>query len=294
MDDITIDWSAVASAAAQIALILVVTIAVLWLLRRAICRVVSAHISKVREETAEDQQLRMEILSVVAIRVVSILVWITAGALILGATGLNVAPLAVVLGFIAIAIAFALQNVARDYIRGFLIYMEDWFRVGEVASVGIDPGGTNVTGMVVAMGFRCTVFRDLDGTMHIIPNNRIELAANMGRDWARINLDVSVAYKENLDEVIRVINDVCLDLKDDAAWGEDLLTVPHVERVNDLGDSGIDIKILADTKPLRQWALTGELRKRLKDRFDIEGIEIPWPHSKVYFGEAPTGKDTLN
>lgn len=294
MDDITIDWSAVAAAAAEIALILVVAVVAIWLLRRVICRVVSAHISSVREETAEDQQFRTEILSIVAVRVVSILVWITAGAMILGAIGLDVVPLAAVLGVIFIAIAFTLQNIARDYIRGFLIYMEDWFRIGEVASVGIDPGGTNVMGTVVAMGFRRTVLRDLDGTMHIIPNNRIELAANMGRDWARINLDVSVAYKENLDEVIRVINDVCLDLKEDAAWGEDLLTVPHVERVNDLGDSGIDIKILADTKPLRQWALTGELRKRLKDRFDIEGIEIPWPHSKVYFGEVPTGKDSLN
>ena len=82
-------------------------------------------------------------------------------------------------------------------------------------------------------------------------------------------------------------------LKDDPPWGQDLLTVPAVTRVNNLGDHGVEIKILADTKPIKQWALMGELRKRLKDRFDAEDIEIPWPHTKVYFGNAPVenGKD---
>ena len=77
-------------------------------------------------------------------------------------------------------------------------------------------------------------------------------------------------------------------MKEDATWGVDLLTTPAVTRVNNLGDHGVEIKIMADTKPIRQWALTGELRKRLKDRFDEEGIEIPWPHTMVYFGNSPS------
>ena len=86
-----------------------------------------------------------------------------------------------------------------------------------------------------------------------------------------------------------VINDVGEQLKADAVFGPDLLTTPKAERVDNLGESGIEIKILADTKPIRQWALTGKLRKRLKARFDQEGIEIPWPHAKVYFGNAANG-----
>ena len=111
----------------------------------------------------------------------------------------------------------------------------------------------------------------------------------MTRDWSRVNLDVTVAYKENLDSVIQVINEVGQGMKDDPNWGQDLLTAPAVTRVNNLGDHGVEIKILADTKPIKQWGLMGELRKRLKDRFDEVGIEIPWPHTKVYFGNAPGG-----
>ena len=109
----------------------------------------------------------------------------------------------------------------------------------------------------------------------------------MTRDWSRVNLDVTVAYKENLDNVIQVINEVGQGMKSDTTWGKDLITAPEVTRVNNLGDHGVEIKILADTKPIRQWALMGELRKRLKDRFDEVGIEIPWPHTKVYFGNKP-------
>jgi small conductance mechanosensitive channel len=130
--------------------------------------------------------------------------------------------------------------------------------------------------------------------MHIIPNGKIDQASNLARDWARINLDISVGYNEKLDRVIQVINDVCEKFKEDADWGGDLLTTPKVERVNNLGDSGIDIKILGDTKPGRQFALMGELRKRIKDRFDDEGIEIPWPHTKLYFGNAFSEKGVVN
>jgi small conductance mechanosensitive channel len=130
--------------------------------------------------------------------------------------------------------------------------------------------------------------------MHVIPNSKIELASNMTRDWARINLNISVGYNENLDRVIEVTNDVCQKFKDDETWGKNMTSVPEVVRVDSLGDSGIEIKILGDTKPGQQWALMGELRKRLKDRFDQEGIEIPWPHTKVYFGNTMQGGSTAN
>jgi len=208
-------------------------------------------------------------------------VWVVAAVMVLSELNVDIAPILATVGLGALAFGLAAQNIIRDYLNGFFILMEDWYRVGEVAVIS----GTG--GLVEDVNLRRTVLRDLNGTMHIFPNSKVESASNMTRDWSRINLNVSVAYKENLTRVFEVVNEVGQQMKDDTVWGRDLLTVPKVERVDNLGNSGIEIKILADTKPIRQWALTGELRKRLKDRFDEEGIEIPWPHAKVYFGDKP-------
>jgi small conductance mechanosensitive channel len=185
--------------------------------------------------------------------------------------GVNITPILATIGVAGLAIGLAAQNIIRDYLHGFFIIMEDWYRVGEVANVA------GIGGLVESISLRRTVLRDINGTMHVIPNNKIELASNMTRDWSRVNLNISVSYNENLSKVFSVINEVGNEMKDDPEWGTDLLTAPHAERVDNLGDSGIDIKILADTKPIKQWRLMGELRKRLKDRFDQEDIEIPWP-----------------
>ena len=102
-----------------------------------------------------------------------------------------------------------------------------------------------------------------------------------------LSLEEHLAYGTDLDHAISVINRVGQELAEDENWGKLINTVPQVLRVNNLGDSGIDIKMLGDVKPLQQWAVMGELRLRIKKAFDAEGIEIPWPHTKVYFGNAP-------
>jgi len=286
--DFNFELSALATGAVKVLIIVLFTVVMLWILKRAIRRIITARIPKLREESQEQLSMRSETLAGVIARTVSFIVWIVVFMMILSVLGINIAPILAAVGLAGLAVGFAAQNIIRDYFHGFFIIMEDWFRVGEVATIAGE------TGLVVDMGLRRTTLRDLNGTMHIVPNGKIELASNMARDWARINLDISVSYNENLDKVIQVINEICQQLKDDSDWGSDLLTTPKVERVNNLGDSGIDIKILGDTNPGRQWALTGELRKRLKGRFDEEGIEIPWPHTKVYFGNKLTEKESVN
>ena len=101
-------------------------------------------------------------------------------------------------------------------------------------------------------------------------------------------MTISVAYKENLDKVFKIINEVCRELKNDPEWGGRLLDTPSVVRVGDLGNNGVDIIVTGSTKAGAHWGLTGELRRRIKNRFDEEGIEIPWPHTKVYFGNTPS------
>ncbi|MFC1955721.1 mechanosensitive ion channel family protein [Chloroflexota bacterium] len=115
----------------------------------------------------------------------------------------------------------------------------------------------------------------------------MRVASNYTRHFARVNLDVSVAYDTDLDYAINVINRLGQELAEDENWAPLIKTPPQVLRVNKLGDSGIDIKILGEVKPMQQWAVMGELRLRIKKTFDAEGIEIPWPHTKVYFGNAP-------
>jgi len=267
----------------RVGIILVMAFVIVLVARQMIPKLLKAHLPKIRKERPAQLAERSKTLSRVVVQVISVIVWIMAFVMILSGLGVDITPLLASLGVASLALGFAAQNIIRDYLHGFFIIMEDWYRVGEVAMIS----GTG--GLVENITLRRTILRDLNGTMHIFPNSKVESASNLTREWARINLNVSVAYKENLSHVFQVINQVCQEFKDDADWGKDMLTVPHVERVDNLGDSGIEIKILGDTKPIRQWALTGELRKRIKDRFDQEGIEIPWPHTKLYFGNAPGG-----
>ena len=278
--DFTFDLSVVVTSGLRILLIIIIVLVLQFIARRIIPRMISVRIPKIREESPDQLAARSKTLSSVVVQAVGAIIWVVAIVMMLSALGVNIGPLIAGVGVAGLALGFAAQNIVRDYLNGFFIIMEDWYRVGEVAVIA----GTG--GLVEDISLRRTVLRDLNGSKHFIPNSKVELATNLTREWARINLNVSVAYKENLDHVFSVINQVCQEFKDDPTWGPDMLTTPHVERVDNLGDNGIEIKILGDTKPIRQWALMGELRKRLKERFDEERIEIPWPHTMVYFGNA--------
>jgi small-conductance mechanosensitive channel len=200
--------------------------------------------------------------------------------MVLGVLNVDTTPLLATAGVVSLGLGFAVQDIIRDYLQGFVIFMEDWYRLGDwVVIAGME-------GTVEQITPRRTVLREINGTLHIIPNSQIPTASNQTRDWARINLLITVAYKENIDRVYRVIDEICQELKDDPEFGKYLTSTPTAMRVSDLGDHGVDICIRGDTEPGEQWSLTGELRKRIKTRFDLENIEIPWPHTKVYFGEA--------
>jgi len=199
--------------------------------------------------------------------------------MILDEAGVPIASILVGLGIAGVAIGFGAQYLIRDIIAGIFIIMENQYRVGDVARVA------GVAGLVEQITLRKTVLRDLDGIVHHVPNGEIRVASNFTRHFSRVNLNISVSYGTDLDHAISVINRVGKELAEDEKWRKVIKTPPQVLRVDNLGDSGIDIKILGDVKPIRQWDVMGELRLRLKKAFDAEGIEIPWPHTKVYFGD---------
>lgn len=198
---------------------------------------------------------------------------------ILAEVGVNIGPALAGLGILGLAVSFGAQSLIKDLINGLFILVENQYGVGDVVKVG------SIAGLVEEVNLRRTVLRDLDGVVHFIPNSEIAIASNFTKEFSRVNMNISVGYGEDLDRVIDVINRVCTAMAAEKEWKEKIIKTPQVLRVDKLSDSGIEIKILGDTLPVAQWDVMGELRKRIKQEFDKEHIEIPWPHMKVYFGD---------
>lgn len=232
------------------------------------------------EEDTEIEK-RTDTLSSSLVTITGVIILIIAILTILPEFGVNITTLIAAIGVGGLAIAFAAQNLVRDFITGFFILFEDQYRVNDVVTIA------GISGLVEEIGLRRTILRDLDAKVHSIPNGKVEISTNHTKKFSRVNLNISVGYGENLDKVFETINRVCQEMAADPKWKEDFISTPTVLRVDNLGDSGIDIKIMGDTKPARQWDIMGELRLRIKKTFDSEGIEIPWPHTKVYFGNTP-------
>ena len=276
----SLDW--LASSGIRI-LVIIATAAVIYLLLRysipPLIRRTVEH--RMKGKFAEEIKQRANTMSSMLVKIGLGIIVILALITILSELGVNITALLAGVGIIGIAIGFGAQSLIKDYISGIFILLEDQYDIGDVVKVA------GIAGLVEEVGLRRTVLRDLDGIVHSIPNSEITTASNFTKGYSRVNLNISVAYGEDLDRVIKVINKVCQEMAEDPGWKADILSTPQVLRVDNLGDSGIEIKILGDTMPIRQWAVMGELRLRLKRAFDAEGIEIPWPHTKVYFGNAP-------
>ncbi len=193
----------------------------------------------------------------------------------LSEVSLNIAPVLAGAGIVGLAIAFGAQNFVKDIIGGIFVLLEDQYSVGDVVKIG------ETAGLVEDFNLRRTVLRDMDGVVHFVPNGEVRIASNLSKDFARVNLDISIGYGEDIDRAVDVINAVGADLANDAVIGQEILEAPQVLRVEDLGDSAVEIKVLGTTRRLQQWAVAGELRRRIKQAFDREGIEIPFPHVAV-------------
>jgi small conductance mechanosensitive channel len=266
-----------------ILIILVATIIAYWVIRATLRRVVTQYV-RIKGKGRHSKlwfENRTRTLSAIISSTLGVLLFVVALFMLLSEVGVDIGPLLAGAGVLGIAVGFGAQSLIKDFIGGLFILLEDQFNKGDVVKIA------GIAGLVEEVNLRRTVLRDLDGIVHIIPNGEITTASNYTRDWARVNLDISVGYGEDLDHVMAVINRVGKELAEDEHYAKLIMTPPQALRVNNFGDSGIDIKILGDTKPMMQWQVTGELRKRLKKAFDDEGIEIPWPHIKLFYGESP-------
>ena len=265
----------------RILVIVLIGIGLWFALKKLLPPLLRRSIIKTKGESKEGIKKRTDTLTSVLMGLSKILIAIIVVFMILAEVDVPIGPALAGLGVAGIAIGFGAQYLVKDLIAGFFVILENQYRVGDVVRIA------DIAGLVEEINLRKTVLRDLDGIVHHVPNGEIRIASNYTRHFSRVNLNVSVAYDTNLDHAINVLNRVGQELAADENWSHLIKSAPQVLRVDNLGDSGIDIKVLGDVKPLQQWAVTGELRKRIKKAFDDEGIEIPWPHTKVYFGNSP-------
>ena len=212
---------------------------------------------------------------------IMILIILLALFMILSEIGIDIGPLLAGAGVAGIAIGFGAQKLISDIVNGLFIILEDYYAKGDVIKVA------NISGAVEDINIRRTILRDLDGVVHIVPNSEISVASNFTKNWARVNLNVSISYRDDINKATEVINSVCSKLAAEKYYRPMIISPPQTIRVDKLGDSGIEIKVMGDVKPMTQWEITGELRKRIKIAFDEAGIDIPWPHTKVFFGNKP-------
>jgi len=209
-----------------------------------------------------------------------IALWVTVLLVILKEVGVEVGPILASAGILGLAVGFGAQNLVRDVISGFFFILENQVRVGDVAIVN----GTG--GLVEKVNFRTIVLRDLAGVVHVFPNGAVSTLSNMTNEWSAYVFDIGVAYKEDTDQVVAIMQQVGAELKKDEILGPFMLEEPEIFGVDKFDDSAVVIKGRIKTKPIRQWQVGREYLRRIKQAFDAGGIEIPFPHRTLYFGEV--------
>lgn len=251
-------------------------------LRRLRAYLVARQHEAAAAEIAEHEK-RLDTLIGIARKVAKITCWSLFTMLFLVELGIDVAPLIAGAGVLGLAVGFGAQELVRDVISGFFMLLENQLRKGDVAVIN----GTG--GLVENLGLRTITLRDLSGTVHIFQNGKIDTVANMTKEWSAIVFDIGVAYKEDTDKVVEVIREVGEELRADEKFASNILEPIEIFGVDSLADSAVVIKARIKTAPIQQWAVGREYRRRLKYAFDERGIEIPFPHRTLYWGEqVPT------
>ena len=211
----------------------------------------------------------------------SMAIFVGGGLMILQEAGIPIAPLLGGAAVFGLAIAFGAQNLIRDYFYGFVILIENQYKLNDVVQIG------DRSGQVEKITLRMTVLRDLEGRVHFLPNGEVTAVTNFTHGWSRAMFDIGVAYKEQVDRVISVLMALAREIRADPLYGPMILEDATMLGVDSLADSAVVIKFYIKTRPLQQWNVKRELLRRIKNRFDEIGIEIPFPQRTVYHRVEP-------
>ncbi len=245
-----------------------------WIIKRSMLSGAKAR------QVIEDLDKRAQTLGHLFVQTIVVLMIVTIFFMILAEVGINIAPLLAGAGIVGIAIGFGAQSVMKDLINGIFIIAENQFNVGDVVKI------SDLAGSVESINLRRTVLRDLDGIVHSIPNGQIATSSNFTKGWSRVNLNITVSYGEDLDHCMEIINKVGAEMAKDEVFGPMLLSQPKAIRIDDFTEAGVEIKVLAETKPLKRWDVAGELRRKIKKAFDVAGIGIYSPRVSPHITQS--------
>jgi small conductance mechanosensitive channel len=224
--------------------------------------------TQMRGQPDVEIEKRVETLSHVVYRSIAIAAMVIGLLTVLPELGINTSALLAGAGLLGLAIGIGAQSLVRDILSGLFILMENQYGRGDVVKIA------GVGGLVEDVNLRRTLLRDLDGAVHSVPNGQIAVASNLTRSWARVNTVVNVDYTENVDRVCAVIDRVGEELAQDPAWQGDVTGAPRALGVEGLSDTRVEIRVLGETQPSRQWDVAREFRRRLKQEFEREGIRL--------------------
>ena len=260
----------------RIAVILGGAYIVHYLAKKFIIKIVRVTVTIDRHQTEAAEKKREDTLIQIFTWTENVVLVLMVIMMLMHEIGIPIGPMLAGAGILGLAVGFGGQYLIRDFFTGFFMILENQYRIGDYISLD------QTSGLVENISLRMTTLRDTDGTVHHVPHGDIKRVANYSKDFARINLNLRIGYHTNLEKVIEVVNRTGRELAEDPQWKDAILKQPEFLRVDDFLESGIVIKILGETLPLRQWEVTGEFRKRIKVAFDREGIEIPLPQRVVH------------
>ena len=227
-----------------------------------------------------ERQKRAQTISSVLQKFAAAAIVVVTVLMLLSEFNVNTTPILTSLGVVGVALGFGAQQLVGDLIAGFFNIFENQIRVGDVAVIN----GTG--GLVQEIRLRTTVLRAFDGTVHVFRNGGIHTLSNTTKGYSYYVVDLGVAYKEDIDRVCRVVREVGAEMQKDDKYAPSILEPVEILGVDDFADSAVVIKLRIKTLPIKQWEVGREFRRRLKYRFDQEGIEIPSPHRPIYVAQT--------
>ena len=249
--------------------IIVVGALVLSRLLRVMVRRIAALQEKKLPSGIRAQKIRTMASVITSVGVFVIFFWAVLQALPL--FGLNLGPLLASAGIAGLAIGFGAQTLVHDFINGFFILLENQYDIGDNVRIA------GVKGTVEAMNLRHTLLRDEDGTVHFVPNSEIKIVSNTTRDWSQLTLRVTVAYSEPSDRIVKLLQEIGDEVRHDPAYAEDIVSDIQVPGIDRVGNGEAEYLMLVKTRPNKQYAVSRELRRRIKECFHMQNVQTPGP-----------------
>ncbi len=261
---------------------IVIVIAIL-LVVVIIVKIISVRMRRLVEKKISDEKILIKKRTFTLTNVISNLIIVgsavAAVLIIADQIGIPVTPLLAGAGVAGIVVGLGAQSLIKDLINGTFILLEQWYQIDDTVSIG------DTTGAVEKFNLRTTVLRDIEGILHFIPNGEIKQLSNHTHAWSRALVEVGVHYEENIDKVVEVLEEAFEELVNDKEYKGSILQRPEIlgdGGVSELGDSAVKFTIICKVMPGQQWTIGRQLRKRIKNKFDEMGIEIPYPCTNVY------------